>query len=94
MHTCIHNKILYIILLIHFFSPQIFFAIFIISMLATVNSRALQKRELQEVEDNEALYTSHGNYGGGGGSGHGHATSYQSYVLHAFHPSKFHVKEH
>lgn len=60
-------------------------------MVATVYSRTLEKREIQEVEDNEALYTSHGNYGGGG---HGHATSYQSYVLHAFHPSKFHVKEH
>ncbi|VVC25749.1 Hypothetical protein CINCED_3A023449 [Cinara cedri] len=75
-------------------TKKIFFAFFIISMLSTVYSRALEKRELQEVEDNEALYTSHGNYGGGSGGGHGHATSYQSYVLHAFHPSKFHVKEH
>jgi len=65
-------------------------------MVATSYSRTLKKRDLQEVEDNEALYTSHGSYGGGnsGGSGHGHATSYQSYVLHAFHPSKFHVKDH
>lgn len=64
-------------------------------MLATAYSRTLNKRDLQEVEDNEALYTSHGNYGGSGGSGgHGHATSYQSYVLHAFHPSKFNVKDH
>lgn len=61
-------------------------------MIANVYSRTLKRREVQEVDDNEALYTSHGNYGGGGG--HGHATSYQSYVLHAFHPSKFHVKDH
>lgn len=71
-----------------------FFVIFTITLIATVYSRTLKKRDLQEVEDNEALYTSHGNYGGGGGGGgHGHATSYQSYVLHAFHPSKFHVKD-
>jgi len=61
-------------------------------MLASVYSGTLKKRELQEIEDNEALYTSHGNYAGG--ADHGHATSYQSYVLHAFHPSKFHVKDH
>lgn len=88
-------SIIFIHNFVNSFFFQMFFTFFIVSMLAaTVYSRALQKRELQEVEDNEALYTSHGNYGGGSGGGHGHATSYQSYVLHAFHPSKFHVKEH
>jgi hypothetical protein len=33
-----------------------------------------------------------GHYGGGGGyggdHGHGHATSYQNYVLHSYHPVK------
>lgn len=32
----------------------------------------------------------HGGYGHGG-HGHGHATSYQNYVLHSYHPVKVHV---
>lgn len=29
-----------------------------------------------------------GGYGGGGHGGHGHATSFQNYVLHSYHPVK------
>lgn len=64
-------------------------------MVATSYSRTLKKRELQEVEDNKALYTSHGNYAGGSsGGGHGHATSYQYYMLSTLLNSMLKIIEH